>query len=53
MEAEEGVRVEVVEGGPGAIPVVGELDVGVVAGEGEGLPFSDVGFGDVLAELGF
>ena len=53
VEAEEGVGVEVVEGRPGAVPVVGELDVGVVAGEGKGLPFDDVGFRDVLVGLGF
>ena len=48
MEAEERVGVEVVEGGPGPVPVVGEFGVGAVAGDGEFFPFADVGVRDVL-----
>jgi len=49
VEAEEGVGVEVVEGCPGAVPVVGEFGVGAVARDGELFPFGDVGVRDVLA----
>ena len=49
VEAEEGVGVEVVERGPGAVPVVGEFGVGAVAGDAKVFPFGDVGGGDVLS----
>lgn len=48
VEAEEGVCVEIVEGCPGAVPVVGKLGVGTVAGDGEFFPLGNVGVRDVL-----
>jgi hypothetical protein len=48
VEAEEGVGVEVVEGGPGAVPVIGEFGVGAVAGDAEVFPFGDICFGYIL-----
>ena len=48
VEGELAVGVEVVEGCPGAVPVVGEFGVGAVAGDGKVLPGGDVGFGYVL-----
>ena len=48
MEAEERVRVQVVEGGPGAIPVVGQFGVRAVTRDAIFFPFLDVDFGYVL-----
>ena len=48
VEAEEGIGVEVVQGGPGAVPVVGELGVSAVTGNAKVFPFGDVGRGNVL-----
>lgn len=48
VEAEERVGIEVVKGGPGSVPVVGEFGVRAVTGEAKFFPFGDVGHGDVL-----
>ena len=48
MEAEERVGVEVVEGGPRTVPVVGEFRVGAIAGHGKFFPLGDIHFRDVL-----
>jgi hypothetical protein len=49
VEAEERVRVQVVERRPGAVPVVGEFGVRAVAGDTVLFPFLNVDFGYVLA----
>lgn len=49
VEAEERVRVQVVERRPGAVPVVGEFGVSAVSGDTVLFPFLDVDLGYVLA----
>lgn len=48
VEAEQRVRVQVVQRRPGAVPVVGELGVRAVARDAVFFPFLDVDFGYVL-----
>lgn len=48
VEAEERIGVKVVEGGPGAVPVIGEFGVGAVAGYAEVFPFGDISLGYIL-----
>lgn len=44
MKAEEGVAEEVVEGCPGAIPVIGELGMRAITGDAVLFPLGDVDF---------
>jgi len=42
-KTEDGVGVEVVEGRPGAVPVVGEFGMGAISRDAKFFPFRDVG----------